>query len=96
MPSALPMRFYDNTALFTLQVAGKDGQLLGYLAGEPIFESVYDPTGRRYDFVGAAPRLRSGKVDLAAFRENQWLVEPGLIYQWDGNDRRTPESHRAR
>jgi hypothetical protein len=80
MAGAPPPRFGEEL-MYLLHPAGNDGQLLGCFAGQPIFESVHDPAGRHYVYVGAAPRLRNGRVNVAALGENQWLVEPGLVYE---------------
>jgi hypothetical protein len=31
---------------------------------------------------------------VKALRENQWVVEPGLVYEWDRNKRRAKFSAR--
>ena len=32
------------------------------------------------------PRRAGGACDVAALAEGEWIVEPGLIYRWDGVD----------
>jgi hypothetical protein len=92
MPGALPMRHYDESLIHALRVAGNDGRLLGYYAGQPIFEAVYDGEGYRYAYVGVAPRLGNGRINITALSDSQWLVEPGLVYEWDRNRRRLRDS----
>jgi hypothetical protein len=94
MPGALPIWRHDDARIYDLDVAGNDGRVIGSYAGQPIFESVYDLSGQRYAYVGVAPRLRSGRVDVRALGENQWVVEPGLVYEWDRTKRRTKASAR--
>jgi hypothetical protein len=94
MPGALQVWRYDEVRIYDLTVGGNDGRVIGSYAGQPIFESVYDLDVLRYVYVGVAPRLRSGRVDVKALRENQWVVEPGLVYEWDRNKRRAKVSAR--
>ena len=65
-----------------------DGPLLGYCAGQPIWEAIVDGLGRRYVFAGVAASRRDGRVDLSALRQGEWLLEPGLIYRSDVSARR--------
>jgi hypothetical protein len=88
MPGAIPIWRHDDARIYDLAVTGNDGRVIGSYAGQPIFESVFDLDGYRYVYVGVAPRLRNGRVDVRALRENQWLVEPGLVYEWDRHSRR--------
>jgi len=57
-----------------------DGPLIGQYAGQPIAAAVVDYFGRRFTYVGIAPRLRSGRYDVESLRPGEWIVEPGLIY----------------
>jgi hypothetical protein len=88
MPGALQIWRYEDARIYDLAVSGNDGRVIGSYGGQPIFESVYDLEGLRYAYVGVAPRLRSGRVDVKALHENQWVVEPGLVYEWDRNKQR--------
>jgi hypothetical protein len=85
MPAVLPMRQSDDSVIHALKVAGNDGRLLGYYAGQPIFEAVYDRDGHRYAYIGVAPRFGNGRINATALSDSQWLVEPGLVYEWDRN-----------
>jgi hypothetical protein len=85
MPSVLPMRQYDESVIHALTVAGNDGRLLGYYRGQPIWGAVYDRDGHRYAYVGVASRFGNGRIDPTALSDSQWLVEPGLVYEWDRN-----------
>ena len=60
-----------------------DGPTLGTYAGKPISEMVVDADGRRYFYVGVAPRLGNGRYDLDALGADEWLVDPGLVYRGD-------------
>jgi hypothetical protein len=85
MSSVLPMRPRDESAIHALAVAGNDGRLLGYYAGQPIFAAVYDRDGHRYAYVGVAPRFGNGRINAGVMSDCQWLVVPGLVYEWDRN-----------
>jgi hypothetical protein len=64
-----------------------DGPMLGYCAGQPIWEAVVDGFGRRYVYAGVAVYRRDGGVDLAALGRGEWLLKPGLIYRRDRSDK---------
>ena len=66
---------------FMLMKPQPDGPIMGTYAGEPIAATVVDLYGRRYSYIGVAPRLRSGRYDLDSLSEDEWLVEPGLVYR---------------
>jgi hypothetical protein len=66
---------------FILVEPKADGPLIGYYAGRPIPAAVVDCFGRRYSYVGVAPRRRSGQYDVESLRPGEWIVEPGLVYQ---------------
>jgi hypothetical protein len=85
MSAVLPRRPYDESAIHALTVAGNDGRLLGYYAGQPIFAAVYDRDGHRYAYVGVAPRSCNGRINADGLSDSQWLVAPGLVYEWDRN-----------
>ena len=57
------------------------GPAIGSYAGKRIPAKVVDADGRHYAYAGVAPRLMSGAYDLEALREDEWLVEPGLVYR---------------
>ena len=61
--------------------------MLGYCAGQPIWEAIIDGLGRRYVFAGAAVYRRDGRVDLEALGRGEWLLEPGLIYRRDRSEK---------
>ena len=85
MSGVLATRAYDESVIHALAVAGNDGRLLGYYAGQPIFAAVYDRDGHRYAYVGVAPRFGNGRINASALSDSQWLIEPGLVYEWDRN-----------
>jgi hypothetical protein len=66
---------------FMLLEPQPDGPTVGFYADQEIAAAVIDADGRRYLYAGVAPRLRSGRYDLDALREDEWLVEPGLVYR---------------
>lgn len=61
-----------------------DGATIGYLAGKPIREVVVDADGAAYYFAGVAPRDSSGRFDVCALRQGEWIVQPGLVYVASG------------
>jgi hypothetical protein len=58
-----------------------DGPIVGTYGGRPIPAAVIDEFGRRYTYAGLAPRLSSGRYDVAALHRGEWIVEPGLVYR---------------
>ena len=70
-----------------------DGPVIGFYAGEPIAARVIDLFGRRFTYDGVAPRRRNGQYDPSGLRAGEWIVEPGLVYHFDGVER---ESGRGR
>ncbi|QKC80612.1 hypothetical protein [Mesorhizobium sp. NZP2077] len=72
------------TEYFVLANLREQGTIIGRLAGHPIADTVVDARGRRYQFVGVAPRDRTGRFDVEALRTGEWIVQPGLIYAADG------------
>jgi len=60
-----------------------DGPTIGYLGDHPIASAVVDHFGRRYLYVGAAPRRPNGQYDADALGAGEFLMEPGLVYRCD-------------
>ena len=58
-----------------------DGPLLGYYDGRPIPDTVVDYWGRRYRYIGVAPRRRGGQYEVESLRPGEWIMEPGLVYR---------------
>lgn len=71
---------------FMLVEPRPDGPVVGYYAGRAIAAAVLDYFGRRFAYVGVAPRLRSGRYDVDSLRPGEWIVEPGLIYYRDPSE----------
>lgn len=65
-----------------------EGPTVGVYADRPISELVVDYFGRRFTFIGVAPRRSNGQYDLAALRKGQFIVKPGLLYQIVTSERR--------
>jgi hypothetical protein len=65
---------------FLLDEPHADGPVIGIYQDQPIAASVIDAEGRHYAYAGIAPRLSSGRYDVEALRQGEWLVEPGLVY----------------
>jgi hypothetical protein len=65
---------------FMLLQPRPDGPPVGVYAGREIPAAVIDADGRRYLYAGVAPRLLNGSYDLNALGQDEWLVEPGLVY----------------
>ena len=57
------------------------GPVLGYFRDQPIASAVIDYFGRRYVYVGIAPRGRNGRYDVEALAKGERLMEPGLVYR---------------
>ena len=57
------------------------GPAIGVYAEHPFSESVADYFGRHFVFAGVAPRRSNGQYDLAAMRDGEFIVEPGLLYR---------------
>lgn len=68
------------TEYFILANVRFEGQVVGYLAGRPIRETVTDGSGLRYRFVGVAARNAGGGPDVQSLRKGEWIVQPGLVY----------------
>ncbi len=63
------------------------GPTIGLYRGLPIAERVVDQFGRRFLYVGLASRRRDGRFDVASLRAGEFIVEPGLVYRLEGNER---------
>lgn len=73
---------YRDTPEFHMMVDPRPtGQIIGVYGDRPFSESVADYFGRRFTYTGVAPRRTNGQYDLAALREGEFIVEPGLLYQ---------------
>jgi hypothetical protein len=66
--------------LLTVVKPQADGPVVGSYASQPIAASVVDCFGRRFLYVGAAPRGHNGQYDFNALSLGEWIVEPGLVY----------------
>lgn len=71
------------TEYFVLANPKEQGATIGRLADHPIRETMVDASGRRYHFVGVAPRDGSGRFAVEALRTGEWIVQPGLVYAVD-------------
>ncbi len=80
MPGSLPHQVVEPRAFFDLDVARRQGEVLGHFHGRTIFEEVRDARGARYLFLGLAPSRPDGSVDLTAIGRDQWLVDGTLLY----------------
>lgn len=72
-----------------------DGATIGYLAGKPIREVAIDADGAEYHFAGVATRDASGRFDVCALRQGEWIVQPGLVYVAGGTADRAKAMPRA-
>jgi len=61
-----------------------EGATIGKLDGREISEFVTDEFGRLFAYSGVAPRLSNGQFDDAALKPGEFIVPPGLIYQYRG------------
>src|ERR1700690_1655570 len=72
---------YREAVEFRLMVDPRPtGQIIGVYADRPFSESVADYFGRHFTYTGVAPRRTNGQYDVAALREGEFIVEPGLLY----------------
>jgi hypothetical protein len=58
------------------------GPAIGRLDGLEFFEFVTDEFGRLFSYSGVAPRLSNGRLDDTALRAGEFIVLPGLIYEY--------------
>ena len=65
---------------FILTGVSLKGDIVGTVDGRPVLEFAIDEVGKRYRFVGVAPRLPGGRYDVLALKQGEWIVEPGLVY----------------
>ncbi|MFO1057752.1 MAG: hypothetical protein U1E53_12395 [Dongiaceae bacterium] len=84
--SAKNCRPSGDATLHHLDEPQPEGPVIGSYAGAAIAATVVDLKGRRYRFAGVMPRRAEGCYDLGALAEGEWIVEPGLIYRWDGTE----------
>jgi hypothetical protein len=70
----------ERVAYATLHHIKASGELIGSYRDQPIYETVTDEFGRRYTYLGLAPRLRSGKFDPDALAAGEFILMPGLLY----------------
>jgi hypothetical protein len=74
---------YREAVEFRLMVDPRPtGQIIGVYADRPFSESVADYFGRHFTYAGIAPRRTNGQYDLAALREGEFIVAPGLLYRF--------------
>jgi hypothetical protein len=66
---------------FILVEQRADGPVIGTYDDHPIAAAVKDAFGRRYLYVGIAPRLRDGRFDVKALSPGEWFARPGLVYR---------------
>ena len=57
------------------------GARIGSYSGDPIPAAVVDEFGRRYVYVGHAPRRLVGGVDTPARGPGEWDVAPRRVYR---------------
>jgi hypothetical protein len=57
------------------------GRKIGLYSGFEFFESVIDQFGKRFDYVGVAPRKFNGRPDADALGKGEFILRPGLVYR---------------
>jgi hypothetical protein len=57
--------------------------MIGVFSGVPIVDTITDRFGRRFVFVGLAPRQRDGDYDAEMLKTGEFILEPGLLYRLD-------------
>ncbi|WP_147385821.1 hypothetical protein [Oleomonas cavernae] len=80
MPGTMPHQVVDTEAFYVLPVSGRVGEILGHFRGLAIHEQVRDRRGDLYSFMGLAPVLPDGRIDVEHIGRDQWLVDGRLIY----------------
>jgi hypothetical protein len=60
----------------------QEGCSMGSYNGQDISESVIDEFGRRFAYVGLAPRKWNGDYDGNALGPGEFIVPPGLVYRY--------------
>ncbi len=59
------------------------GPVIGPYGGVEIAEAVIDTFGRRFVYVGIAPRQQNGRFDDQALGPGEFILKPGLVYRHD-------------
>ncbi len=80
MPGTMPHEVIAADAFYALEVKTRAGEILGHFRGLAIHERVRDRRGDTYRFMGLAPTLPDGRVDVGSIGRGQWLVDGRLIY----------------
>ena len=76
-----------------LRDAKPEGPAIGKLDGREFSEFVLDEFGQLFAYSGVAPRLSNGQFDDAALKDGEFIVPPGLIYEYRGREK-SGERHR--
>jgi len=66
---------------FILNGATPSGLTIGKLGDSAISEFVTDCFGKRYRYVGLAPRRWSGEIDVDALKAGEFILPPCLVYR---------------
>lgn len=61
----------------------RDGIVIGFLGGEPIYDVVFDRDDNRYRYCGVVSRNTSGSIAVDTLCQGEWLVDNKLIYAVD-------------
>lgn len=56
------------------------GPIIGTYGDVEIAEAVIDAFGRRFVYVGVAPRRANGRFDDSALGAGEFILSPGLVY----------------
>ncbi len=78
MPPLVPARSIEFFVLHDMKPAGPS---MGRYADSEIPESIIDMFGRRYVYVGVAPRTWGGQFDVDALQPGEFILPPGLVYR---------------
>jgi hypothetical protein len=84
--SAKNSRPTGDATLHHLVAPQPEAPIIGTYDGAAIAATMVDLSGRRYRFAGILPRAAGGVYDVGSLAEGEWIVEPGLIYRWDGTE----------
>ncbi len=70
MPAFKRTRLIEYSILHDVEPAGAN---IGFYSGRPIYESVIDQFGRRFEFIGLASRRQNGQFDADALRTGEFF-----------------------
>ena len=94
----MPMRSVTGRPIdyFLINGSTPSGATLGRLGDTAIREFVTDVFGKRYRYVGLAPRTWRGELDVDALKDGEFILAPNLLYCLERTPRRNDRGPIAR